>query len=60
MSIPALILFVIFFAVICPAFLYWFSRYLRDPRTKPPSFIGFPDDNGLGEDARPDRAQERR
>jgi hypothetical protein len=46
MSIPVLILFVLFFALFCPAFLYWFTLYLRDPRNKRPSFIGFPQDDG--------------
>lgn len=46
MSIPVLILFVLFFALLCPAFLYWFSLYLRNPETKRPSIIGFPQDSG--------------
>jgi membrane protein DedA with SNARE-associated domain len=65
MSIPVLILFVVFFAVLGPVFLYWFSRYIRDPGTERPSFIGFPQDGRTDHAQTPgsqhnDAAQERR
>lgn len=49
MSIPVLILFVAFFLLVGPVFLYWFSRNAKELLSKRPSFIGFP------EDARDDR-----
>lgn len=44
MFIPVLVLFVVFFVVVCPVFLYWFSRHSRELLSKRPSFIGFPED----------------
>jgi len=51
MSIPVLVLFVVFFVLVGPVFLYWFSRNAKELLSKRPSFIGFP------EDGRDDRGQ---
>jgi hypothetical protein len=53
MSIPVLVLFLVFFLAVGPVFLYWFSRYSKDLLSKRSSFIGFP------EDGRSDRDQSR-
>jgi hypothetical protein len=44
MSIPVLILFAVFFLLVGPVFLYWFSRNAKELLSKRPSFIGFPED----------------
>jgi uncharacterized membrane protein AbrB (regulator of aidB expression) len=44
MSIPVLVLFVVFFLFVGPVFLYWFSRNAKELLSKRPSFIGFPED----------------
>jgi membrane protein DedA with SNARE-associated domain len=49
MSIPVVILFVVFFVVLGPLFLYWFSRRAKELLSRPPSFIGMP------QDGRPDQ-----
>jgi hypothetical protein len=36
--------FLLFFGLICPVFLYWFNHFLNTARTKGVSFIGFPQD----------------
>jgi len=54
MSIPVLVLFVVFFVLVGPVFLYWFSRNAKELLSKRPSFIGFPED---GRAERSDSAQ---
>jgi hypothetical protein len=44
MSIPVLVLFVVFFLLVGPVFLYWFTRNAKELLSKRPSFIGFPED----------------
>ncbi len=44
MSIPVFVLFVVFFVLVGPVFLYWFSRNAKELLSKRPSFIGFPED----------------
>jgi hypothetical protein len=51
MSIPVLVLFVTFFVMVGPLFLYWFIRHSKELLSKRPSFIYFP------EDRQPDRDQ---
>jgi len=44
MSIEVLVLFVVFFVLVGPAFLFWFSRNAKELLSKRSSFIGFPED----------------
>jgi hypothetical protein len=44
MSIEVLVLFVVFFVLVGPGFLYWFSRHSKELLSKRSSFIGFPED----------------
>jgi len=44
MSIPVLVLFVMFFVLVGPLFLYWFIRQSKQLMSKRPSFIYFPRD----------------
>ena len=39
-----LLVFLLFFCVVCPLFIYWFNRFLKNALTKGVSFIGFPQD----------------
>jgi hypothetical protein len=44
MSIELLVLFLVFFVLVGPAFLFWFSRNSKELLSKRSSFIGFPED----------------
>ncbi len=55
MSIAAgitLMVFLLFFGLVCPVFLYWFNHFLKTAWTKRVSFIGFPQDNDRAADPR--------
>jgi hypothetical protein len=39
-----LAVFLLFFGLICPVFLYWFNHFLKTAWTNRVSFIGFPQD----------------
>jgi hypothetical protein len=41
-----LALFLLFFGLICPIFIYWFNHFLKTAWTGRESFIGFPQDRG--------------
>jgi hypothetical protein len=56
MSIPVLVLFVMFFLLVGPLFLYWFIRQSKQLLSKRPSFIYFPRD---GQDDREQSPQQR-
>jgi len=61
LSIPELVhflvlaFFLVFFLVVCPVFLYWFTRNSGQLLSKRPSFIGFPEDGRPGRDQPPAR-----
>jgi hypothetical protein len=44
MWILTLVLFLVFFGLLVPAFLYWFSRFSKGLLDKKLPFIGFPED----------------
>jgi hypothetical protein len=39
-----LVIFLVFFGIVGPAFLYWASRFIRTMSREKLSFIGFPED----------------
>jgi hypothetical protein len=43
-----LALFLVFFGLICPIFLFWFNHFLKTAWSKGVSFIGFPEEKGPG------------
>jgi hypothetical protein len=43
-----LALFLVFFFLICPIFLYWFNHFLKTALSKGVSFIYFPEEKGPG------------
>jgi len=48
-----LAVFILFFGLICPVFLFWFNHFLKEALAKGVSFIGFPQDKGRAADGRP-------
>jgi hypothetical protein len=61
LSIPELVrflvfvVFLVFFLLVCPVFLYWFRRNSRELLSKRPSFLGFPEDGRAGREQPPAR-----
>jgi hypothetical protein len=60
MSIPVLVLFVMFFLLVAPLFLYWFIRHSKELLSKRPSFIYFPEDGKPARDQSPEAGNQRK
>jgi hypothetical protein len=39
-----LAVFILFFGLVCPVFIYWFNHFLKKAMIEGVSFIGFPQD----------------